>query len=129
MKINRVEIIPIDIPYKTPFRVSYGGVTSGSQIIFRIVTDEGLDGVGSSIGFGKIGLTREGAMAQMKSIASGLLLGRDPLNTEAILSRLDVVLPGNWRIKAHIDYALYDLQGKILNVPVYQLSSVFSISS
>ncbi len=121
MKINRVEIIPVDIPYKIPFRVSYGGITSGSQIIFRILTDEGVDGVGSSIGFGKIGLTRESAMAQMKSIASGLLLGQDPLNTEAILSRLDVVLPGGWRIKAHIDYALYDLKGKILNVPVYQL--------
>ncbi len=121
MKINRIEIIPVDIPYKTPFRVSYGGVTSGSYIILRIWTDEGVDGVGSSIGFGKIGLTREGAMAQMKSIASGLLLGQDPLNTEAILSRLDVVLPGNWRIKAHFDYALYDVQGKILNVPVYQL--------
>jgi L-alanine-DL-glutamate epimerase-like enolase superfamily enzyme len=60
-------------------------------------------------------------MAQMKSIASGLLLGQDPLNTEAILSRLDVVLPGNWRIKAHFDYALYDLAGKVLNVPVYRL--------
>ena len=121
MKINRVEIIPVDIPYKTPFRVSYGGVTSGSYVILRILTDEGIDGVGSSIGFPKIGLTRESAMAQMKSIASGLLLGQDPLNTEAILSRLDVVLPGSWRIKAHIDYALYDLKGKILNVPVYQL--------
>jgi L-Ala-D/L-Glu epimerase len=121
MKINRVEIIPVDIPYKIPFRVSYGGITSGSQIIVRIITDEGIDGVGSSIGFGKIGLTRESAMAQMKSIASGLLLGQDPLNTEAILSRLDTVLPGSWRIKAHFDYALYDLKGKILNVPVYQL--------
>jgi len=121
MKISRVEIIPVDIPYKTPFRVSYGGTTSGSQIILRIITDEGVDGVGSSIGFGKIGLTRESAMAQMKSIASGLLLGQDPLNTEAILSRLDAVFPGNWRVKAHFDYALYDLKGKILNVPVYQL--------
>ena len=121
MKISRVEIIPVDIPYKIPFRVSYGGVTSGSQIILKIVTDEGIYGVGSSIGFGKIGLTREGAMAHMKSIASGLLLGRDPLDIEAILSRLDVVLPGNWRIKAHFDYALYDLKGKALNVPVYQL--------
>jgi L-alanine-DL-glutamate epimerase-like enolase superfamily enzyme len=121
MKIARVEITPIDIPYKVPFRVSYGGVTSGNYIILRIVTDEGIDGVGSSIGFGKIGLTRESAMAQMKSIASGLLLGQDPLNSEAILSRLDVLLPGNWRIKAHFDYALYDLKGKILNLPVYQL--------
>jgi L-Ala-D/L-Glu epimerase len=121
MKISKVEIIPVDIPYKTPFRVSYGGVTSGSQIILRISTDENVNGVGSSIGFGKIGLTRESAMAQMKSIASGLLLGQDPLNTEALLSRLDAVLPGSWRIKAHFDYALYDLKGKILNVPVYQL--------
>lgn len=121
MKISRVEIIPIDIPYKMPFRVSYGATTSGRQIILRIFTDEGIDGVGSSIGLAKTGLTREGAMAHMKSIASGLLLGQDPLNTEAILSRLDFVLPGNWRIKAHFDYALYDLKGKILNVPVYQL--------
>jgi L-Ala-D/L-Glu epimerase len=121
MKITKVEIIPIDIPYKIPFRVSFGGITSGSYIILRILTDEGVDGIGSSIGFGKVGLTREGAMAHMKSIASGLLLGQDPLNTEAILGRLDVVLPGNWRIKAHFDYALYDLKGKILNVPVYQL--------
>jgi L-alanine-DL-glutamate epimerase-like enolase superfamily enzyme len=121
MKINRVEIIPVDIPYKMPFRVSYGGITSGNQVILRIMTDEGIDGVGSSIGFFKTGLTRESAMAQIKSIASGLLLGQDPLNTEAILSKLDTVLPGNWRIKAHVDYALYDLKGKILNTPLYQL--------
>ncbi len=121
MKIEKVEIIPVDIPYKMPFRVSYGGVTSGSYIILRIVTEEGIDGVGSSIGFGKVGLNRESAMAQMKSIAEALLLGKDPLNTEAILSRIDVALPGGWRVKAHFDYALYDLKGKILNVPVYQL--------
>jgi muconate cycloisomerase len=121
VKINKVEIIPVDIPYHIPFRVSYGGVTSGAYIILVIHTDEGIDGVGSSIGFGTIGLPRISAMEQMKSIASGVLLGQDPLNTEAILSRLDVVLPGSWRIKAHFDYALYDLKGKILNVPVYQL--------
>ena len=94
MKIRKVEIIPVDIPYKMPFRVSYGGITSGSYIILRIVTDEGVDGVGSSIGFGKIGLNRESAMATMKSIASALLLGMDPLNTEAILSRIDAANNG-----------------------------------
>jgi L-alanine-DL-glutamate epimerase-like enolase superfamily enzyme len=121
MRINRVEIIPVDIPYKIPFRVSTGGVTSGNFIILRIMTDEGIDGIGSSIGFPLMGNTRESAMAQMKSIASGVLLGQDPLNTEKILSRIDVILPQNWRTKAHIDYALYDLKGKILNVPLYQI--------
>lgn len=121
MKIVKVEIIPVDIPYKTPFRVSTGGVTSGSYIILKVFAEEGTYGIGSSIGFPKIGTVRESAMAQMKSIASGVLIGQDPLNTEAILSRLDVILPGSWRIKAHFDYALYDLKGKILNLPVYQL--------
>ena len=121
MKINKVEIIPLDIPYHTQFRVSSGGITTGNFVILKILTDEGVEGIGSSMGFGVMGQTRESAMAQMKSIASGLLLGQDPLNTERILSRIDVVLAGNWRTKAHIDYALYDLKGKILNVPVYQL--------
>ena len=121
MKINRVEIIPVNIPYKMPFRVSTGAVTSGNFIIIKIQTDEGIEGIGSSIGAPSVGHTRESIMAQIKSIASGVLLGQDPLNTERILSRIDVVLPLNWRTKAYIDYALYDLKGKILNVPVYQL--------
>jgi len=121
MKINRVEILPVDIPYKTPFRVSTGGITSGNFIILKIQTDEGIEGIGSSLGGAAVGHTRESAMAQMRSIASSILLGQDPLNTERILSRIDVVLAQNWRTKAHIDYALYDLKGKILNVPVYQL--------
>jgi len=121
MKINRVEIIPVNIPYKMPFRVSTGAITSGNFIIVRIQTDEGLEGIGSSIGAPSVGHTRESIMAQLKSIASAVLLGQDPLNTERILSRLDAVLPLNWRTKAHVDYALYDLKGKILNVPVYQL--------
>lgn len=121
MKINRIEIIPVDIPYKIPFRVSYGGITSGKYIILKIKTDEDIEGIGSSIGLSPIGQTRESVMAQIKSIASGILLGQDPLNTERILSQIDVVFPLNWRTKAHIDYALYDLKGKILNVPVYQL--------
>jgi L-alanine-DL-glutamate epimerase-like enolase superfamily enzyme len=121
MKINKVEIIPVDITYKIPFRVSTGVITSGTQVIVRITTDEGVEGVGSSIGFPRVGYDRASGMATIKSIALNLLLGQDPLNTEAILSRLDVVLPGNWRAKAHIDTALYDLKGKILGVPVYQL--------
>ena len=50
MKINRVEIIPVNIPYKMPFRVSTGAVTSGNFIIVKIQTDEGIEGIRSTIG-------------------------------------------------------------------------------
>ena len=66
-KINRVEIIPIDIPYKRPFRVSFGGVVPGDFVVLKILTDEDVEGIGSSTGFLPAnGQTRESAMSIMK---------------------------------------------------------------
>ena len=121
-KITRVEIIPIDIPYQMPFRVSFGGVVPGNFVVLKIVTDEGVEGIGSSTGFLPAnGQTRESAMAVMKDVASAVLLGRDPLNIDLILSHVEARVFENWAVLAHFDYALYDLKGKILDVPVYQL--------
>jgi L-alanine-DL-glutamate epimerase-like enolase superfamily enzyme len=122
MKITQVEIIPLDIPFQMPFRVSYGAVTPGNFVVLRVRTDEGVEGVGNSQGFTRgSGHTRESAMALMKEIASEVLLGQDPLNTDRILSQVEGIVAGSLHILAHFDYALYDLKGKILNVPVYQL--------
>jgi L-alanine-DL-glutamate epimerase-like enolase superfamily enzyme len=127
MKINRVEIIPVDVPYVNEFRYSSmpwpppdRRPPTGKFVILKILTDEGLEGVGSS----SMLVDRESAMLIMKRLASGFLLGQDPLNTERILSQIDIGMyldEISYPIKAHIDYALYDLKGKILNVPVYQL--------
>ncbi|MFC2010452.1 mandelate racemase/muconate lactonizing enzyme family protein [Chloroflexota bacterium] len=126
MKINRVEIIPQDIPQQTAFRTSTGAITPGNFVILKIHTDEGLVGIGSSSGFGTGGTNRESAMVIMKNVVSQALLGQNPLNTDLLLNRVEALLGeniigDNSRIMAHFDYALYDLKGKILNVPVYQL--------
>jgi L-Ala-D/L-Glu epimerase / N-acetyl-D-glutamate racemase len=122
MKINQVEIIPLDIPFKMPFRVSYGAVVPGNFVVVKVSTDEGVVGVGNSQGFTRgSGQTRESAMALMKEVASAVLLGEDPLNTDRLLSQVEAILAGSLHILAHFDYALYDLKGKILNTPVYQL--------
>lgn len=122
MKISRVEIIPLDIPFKIPVRVSYGAVLQGNFVLVKVFTNEGVVGVGNSQGFTRgSGQTRESAMALMKEVASEVLLGKDPLNTDLLLSQVEGFLASNLRTLAHFDYALYDLKGKILNVPVYQL--------
>ena len=51
MKINQVEIIPLDIPFQMPFRVSYGAVVPGNFVVIRVLTDEGVEGIGNSQGF------------------------------------------------------------------------------
>jgi L-alanine-DL-glutamate epimerase-like enolase superfamily enzyme len=122
MKINQVEIIPLDIPFKMPFRVSYGAVVPGNFVVVKVSTDEGVVGIGNSQGFTRgSGQTRESAMALMKEVASAVLLGQDPLNTDRLLSQAEAILAGSLHILAHFDYALYDLKGKRLNTPVYQL--------
>ncbi len=124
MKINKVEIIPVDIPQKTAFRTSTGAPIAGRHIIIKVLTDEGVEGVGNSNSF--TNFTPEIAMLMMKNIVSQALLGQDPMNTDLILNKVEAMLGENMigenaKILAHFDHALYDLKGKILNVPVYQL--------
>jgi L-alanine-DL-glutamate epimerase-like enolase superfamily enzyme len=122
MKISQVEIIALDIPYQLPFRVSYGAVVPGNFLLLRIVTDEGIEGIGNSNGFSLgMGQTRESAMLLMRDVAAEVLLGQDPLNTDRLLNQVEAVIGDNTWTLAYFDYALYDLKGKILNAPVYQL--------
>ncbi len=45
----------------------------------------------------------------------------DPFKTEDILREIDAIAPGNNAAKAAVDIALHDLQGKLLNIPLYKL--------
>jgi len=50
-----------------------------------------------------------------------VLLGEDPFKIEKIVARMDLVARDNNQAKAVVDYALHDIVGKALGVPVYQL--------
>ncbi len=49
------------------------------------------------------------------------VIGEDPFNTEVILEKMDTAVKENQCAKAGVDLALWDLKGKILNLPVYAL--------
>ena len=125
MKINKVEIIPIDIPQFMAFRTSMGPKMGSNYIIVKVITDEGIEGIGSGTSYGGVQVQEKTVIA-VRNVAKQALLGQDPLNTDLILNRIEAMLGegmigDNSRILAHFDYALHDLKGKILNVPVYQL--------
>ncbi len=52
---------------------------------------------------------------------SPILIGKDPFDLELIHHEMNYKYPANHAAKAAIDMALYDLCGKTLNIPVYQL--------
>lgn len=124
MKITSVDIIKT---FKTPSHaaeVAVGGVP-WHPVCVRINTDEGISG------FGEIGVAY--GNAQSAGFGMGVdfakcIIGLDPMNSEDIWNRLHrltfwgmgnggVIMAGI----SGIDIALWDIKGKVLNAPVYQL--------
>lgn len=123
MKIKKVEVIPITVPYEISIRHAFGARSSGDYVIVKITTDDGIEGIGSG---GVLyprhsGESQDSAIFNIRYLASEALLGQDPLNIDRIMDKIDRLLYGHWLTKSNIDFALYDLKGKRLNVPVYQL--------
>ncbi|MCV0394864.1 MAG: mandelate racemase/muconate lactonizing enzyme family protein [Rhizobiaceae bacterium] len=130
MKITRIEIVALDQPHKGRLIFATGPTPAANNfILMKIHTDQGLVGIGSSYSFPdapllKSGVSREGAMVLMKDLAA-MLIGEDPRRTHHLLNRLETAIGGwfseNWYVLGTFDCALYDLKGKIVDVPVYEL--------
>ncbi|MGS2720846.1 mandelate racemase/muconate lactonizing enzyme family protein [Paraglaciecola aestuariivivens] len=116
MKINRVEIFDIHCPKRTMW----------NPVFVRIHTDEGISGVGEA-GLA-YDLGHSAAAHMVKEIAEAMLIGFNPMNTELLWSRM--LRESFWGLgggpvlyaaMSAIDTALWDIKGKVLGVPVYQL--------
>ncbi len=101
----------------------------GSHLIVRLETDEGLVGWGETPAIATWGgahMTYYGETAQtarhlIEDYFFPLIKGRSPLDIGPIHAAMDRAVKGHPYAKAAIDIALYDLAGKQLGVPVYQL--------
>src|SRR3569832_2987591 len=102
----------------TPYPV---GVGIRNQMLVKVETDEGV------FGWGESGLSgRELAVAGAIQHYREFLIGKDPMQIGRIwqeLYRRQYFEGGRVLLAAQsaIDIALYDIAGKALNVPVYQL--------
>lgn len=116
MKINRVEIFDTHCPERPAWH----------PVFVRIHTDEGLSGVGEA-GLA-YDLGHSAAAHMIKEFAEEMLIGWNPINTEKLWSRMFResfwALGGGpvvYSAMSAIDTALWDIKGKVLNVPVYEL--------
>jgi L-alanine-DL-glutamate epimerase-like enolase superfamily enzyme len=124
LRISKIECIPVTSNFKQPFPMG-GGVEKGSaSILVKVHTDEGIIGVADSGGTSAWyrGESQDSMMSVINNIfAPSILLGEDPFNIEKIVAGMDYAARDNNQAKAVIDYALHDIVGKALGVPVYQL--------
>lgn len=122
IKITGIEVYPLLAKFKKPF--SFSGITrvSSRNVIIKITTSEGITGIGEACPVpGMSGETDVSICKVIKDFFEPILVGQDPLNFAVLTTKIEKSLGGNVVAKAGINIALYDLAGKVLNVPVYTL--------
>jgi hypothetical protein len=122
--IERVEIIPLRLPLKSAVKISDGGARDFvDTLLVRLHTDTGLSGVGETQAW-----RRQGGSETHASLCSVIrdqfephLISASPFSIASIMHRLEQSIYHSLYAQAAISDALYDLQGKLLGVPVHRL--------
>ena len=124
MKINRIECIPVSLPFTKPMIMSGTAVNWAHSVLLKIHTDEGVTGI-AECGDTSMWYMGESQVSIFHNVSTifgpQILLGEDPFNIETILAKMDKAVVKNNQSKAVVDYALHDLMGKALGVPLYKL--------
>jgi len=109
MKITDVHCHHLSYPLQEPFANSRAWVHERTAHVIEIHTDNGLVGWG------------EGTARMAASAIESHLLGRDPFDSRRIWVDLADQGWGNVAAISAVDIALWDLQGKAVGRPIYQL--------
>ena len=126
MNITRIETIPVRVPINPSVAIRAGG--GGAHLvspflIVKVHTDEGI------VGLGEVSCTPRWSGEDQFSAAhfintyfAPLLVDQDPMQEiEHLTSRFVFPVAGNPFTKAAVEMALWDIRGKALGKPVYEL--------
>jgi muconate cycloisomerase len=124
MKIVQVKAIPISIPIFRTHNIASYTLNAGYFVLIELTTDDGLIGYGEApLSMGPVfpEETWQGSTSLIQDYFGKILVGKDPFNVEEIMRELDRSATRNFTTKCAVEFALYDLMGKNLNLPVYSL--------
>ena len=119
MKITQVQAIPLRVPRPNAFKSSLGTHLVSENAVVEIHTDEGITGIGEACSvWDRKGI---GESDDINGLLADALLGKDPFQISDITALMRQMLHRSFPAKAGIETALYDIVGKALNTPVYNL--------
>ncbi|MEN1967896.1 dipeptide epimerase [Lentibacillus sp. N15] len=121
MKIKNIKVEKLKMELFKPLTVALGTIEDVETLLVKVETDEGLAGIGEGAPFAYVtGETLETAVVTAKMLAQRLI-GHNPLEIEKIHHIMNSQIIGNTAAKAAIDMALYDIKGKQMEAPLYQV--------
>ena len=129
MKITQVETFNIALPWRRLHKMAFPSGKLGNYVLVRVHTDEGIQGLGEATvikewggDYGRyFGESPELTVAVIESVLAPAVIGLDPFAIEKAHHTMDFAIKGYPYAKTALDEALYDIKGKALGVPVYEL--------
>ncbi len=119
MKITRVEAWKESVPLSRPYTIAFKTVSTVDLYFARLVTDAGVEGLGSAAPTEDItGETSEASAAALTEAGPAHLEGRDPRRLGTLTRLLKTHLRATPAARAALDMALYDLIARHLGVPL-----------
>ena len=130
MKITKLQVYILRAPDTgRPHWVSHFIVPKANEILVRLETDAGVEGIGLATSYTPI----EAAIHAFRSGIGELVIGADPLAPEKLYQKLFALTwqrlahEKGWsrealvRISAAVDIAAWDIMGKAAGLPLYRL--------
>ncbi len=127
MKITHIHSQIVRVPGDEPLAGGPATAATRDFVALTIGTDEGVEGIGATFFGGPL----TGALKAAVDGLGALTVGEDPLRIEAIVAKLRAAAancgPGGIFTLAlsAIDIALWDIKGKVFNLPVAKLLGGF----
>ena len=124
MKIKAVEIQSIRIPVIRPHQMAIGTTNFQENVLVKLIGEDGNFGWGEAphmVGHSQLGETPHTVRVILRYKLIPAILGMSFFDQESLTMALDRAVPGNTRAKGALVMAAYDLSGKVLRTPVYNL--------
>ncbi len=116
MKIIDIKAFPVSFALEKPFYNSVDKHYSRSVTLIKVITDDGAYGWGEAYGPAASGIARI-----VETYMKERLIGEDPFRIEYLWQKIQTKkgLPAG--ILGGVDMALWDLKGRVLNLPLCEL--------
>jgi L-alanine-DL-glutamate epimerase-like enolase superfamily enzyme len=119
MKITSVTATAVSVPRVQSFLSSLGTHTHTENAVVEITTDEGISGFGEAASIWEH--KGRGEAELINNALADVVVGTDPFCINQAVALMNQRLPDAWPAKSGIEMALFDIVGKALGRPVYDL--------
>lgn len=122
MRISDIRTTPLNVPFKEPYYWAVGCDLGVTVVLVEVETDEGIVGFGESTG----SRSAEGVISLLQG-ANEVFIGESPFDVESLFSRayrssgFECVPRFGSLAFAGLEMALWDIVGKVVGRPVYEL--------